>query len=173
MRQLACRIVRNSWGQYWGDQGFFRVVTSAYKNNTGDLYNMGSFAGCSCKHDAACRQRLRYCLLHTRPLLHGRPLTLLRRGAMCLLHAGIELDCSWGVPSMMAKATDLGFPPPPAANSTANATSPAASPSSNKYAQPSVSSSMADAEGAMELTDFAEVNPDRYSARRYTVGGEL
>ena len=73
---------------------------------------------------------------------------------------------------MLHKATDLGFPPPPAANATANATASGSSPSSNKYAQPSVSSSMADAEATME-TDFAEVSPDRYSAGRYTVGGEL
>ncbi|CAL8465221.1 g4756 [Coccomyxa elongata] len=34
-------VVRNSWGDFWGDEGFFRVVTSQYQNGTGDYYNMG------------------------------------------------------------------------------------------------------------------------------------
>ena len=33
--------MRNSWGTPWGEQGFFRTVTSAYMNGTGDSYNMG------------------------------------------------------------------------------------------------------------------------------------
>jgi len=33
-------IGRNSWGQPWGEEGFFRIVTSKYKNGEGDKYNL-------------------------------------------------------------------------------------------------------------------------------------
>ncbi|ETN82286.1 papain family cysteine protease [Necator americanus] len=34
-------IVRNSWGEEWGEKGWYRVVTSKYMNGTGNEYNMG------------------------------------------------------------------------------------------------------------------------------------
>jgi len=34
-------VVRNSWGRPWGDDGFFLLVTSAYRNGTGGDYGLG------------------------------------------------------------------------------------------------------------------------------------
>jgi hypothetical protein len=39
-------VVRNSWGRAWGEDGFFYIVTSAYRNGTGDDYNLAIEKAC-------------------------------------------------------------------------------------------------------------------------------
>ncbi|KAL1244036.1 Cathepsin [Trichinella spiralis] len=40
-------IGRNSWGSPWGEHGFFRIVTSEFKNNTGRHYNLAIETMCA------------------------------------------------------------------------------------------------------------------------------
>merc|ERR1712226_112766 len=40
-------IGRNSWGEPWGEKGWFRIVTNAYKNGRGRYYNLGIEDGCA------------------------------------------------------------------------------------------------------------------------------
>ncbi|XP_070575162.1 cathepsin Z-like [Ptychodera flava] len=40
-------VVRNSWGQPWGEQGWLRIVTSTYKGGQGDDYNLGVESMCA------------------------------------------------------------------------------------------------------------------------------
>uniref|UniRef100_A0A670I174 Cathepsin Z n=1 Tax=Podarcis muralis TaxID=64176 RepID=A0A670I174_PODMU len=40
-------VVRNSWGEPWGEKGWLRIVTSAYKGGKGASYNLGVEEQCA------------------------------------------------------------------------------------------------------------------------------
>ncbi|XP_002154692.2 cathepsin Z [Hydra vulgaris] len=40
-------VGRNSWGQPWGENGWFRIVTSLYEGGKGGMYNLGIENNCA------------------------------------------------------------------------------------------------------------------------------
>ncbi|KAK7163737.1 hypothetical protein R3I93_007716 [Phoxinus phoxinus] len=40
-------VVRNSWGDFWGESGWARIVTSAYKGGKGNWYNLAIEHSCA------------------------------------------------------------------------------------------------------------------------------
>ncbi|XP_034412349.1 cathepsin Z isoform X2 [Cyclopterus lumpus] len=40
-------ILRNSWGEFWGEHGWARIVTSAYKGGKGNWFNLGIEKNCA------------------------------------------------------------------------------------------------------------------------------
>lgn len=40
-------VMRNSWGEFWGEHGWARVVTSAYKGGKGNWYNLAIEKHCA------------------------------------------------------------------------------------------------------------------------------
>ena len=40
-------IGRNSWGEPWGEKGWFKIVTSSYKGGQGDKWNLGIEQDCT------------------------------------------------------------------------------------------------------------------------------
>ena len=56
----SCRTVRNSWGEPYGEQGIFRIVTSTWRDadgNDGNLYNLSL--------ESSCGEALRTCVIYS------------------------------------------------------------------------------------------------------------
>ncbi|KAG2451739.1 hypothetical protein HYH02_003519 [Chlamydomonas schloesseri] len=76
-------VVRNNWGEAWGERGFMRLVTSAYSpdgSSSSSSNGSGNGGGSSSSGGSGERYNL-----------------------------GIETDCSFAVPGRWVPASDLGF----------------------------------------------------------------
>jgi hypothetical protein len=112
-------ITRNSWGEPWGEGGFYRSPTSAYRGGEGGRLNLGietvgpAAGGGIPGAGAAGREEGRAGARHrSGPSRAGPPGA--RESGLLLTHSPAHSqDCAFGVVDRWAHAKDMGFPAGP------------------------------------------------------------